>query len=248
MVRTPVLLLGNAESSEETAHEYLTFFAGIGSSCLFVPISSLRMHNEPVPTPARPVTEIAELLRELLPGGAVADEIAKTHSLEAMLPALYEELRQLASNYLRRERPNHTLQPTALVHEVYLRLSGDKPIDWKDRAHFLGIAARIMRRILANSAVARGAQKRGGGAPKVALGDVLDFSQECTVSLAGVDEALRSLEAIDPRQGRVVELRFFGGLTIEEVAEVLEISPATVKREWTTAKLWLQHELRDEAA
>jgi RNA polymerase sigma factor (TIGR02999 family) len=192
--------------------------------------------------------EITDLLRQLLPEGAVADEIAKTHSLEAMLPALYAELRQLASNYLRRERPNHTLQPTALVHEVYLRLSGDRPIDWKDRAHFLGIAARIMRRILSDSAIARGAQKRGGGATKVALDEALDFSKECTVSLAGVDEALRSLEAVDPRQGRVVELRFFGGLTIEEISEVLQISPSTVKREWSTAKLWLQHELRDEAA
>ncbi len=206
------------------------------------------MPAESSSAPAGPSAEIALLLRELLPDGAVADEIAKTHSLEAMLPALYEELRQLASNYLRRERPNHTLQPTALVHEVYLRLSGDRPIDWKDRAHFLGIAARIMRRILANSAVARGAQKRGGGAIKVALDEALDFSKECTVSLVGVDEALRSLEAVDPRQGRVVELRFFGGLTIEEIAEVLQISPATVKREWATAKLWLQHELREEAA
>jgi RNA polymerase sigma factor (TIGR02999 family) len=205
------------------------------------------MHDESSPA-ARPSAEIGDLLRELLPDGAVADEIAKTHSLEAMLPALYEELRQLASNYLRRERPNHTLQPTALVHEVYLRLSGDKPIDWKDRAHFLGIAARIMRRILANSAVARDAQKRGGGVPKVALDEALDFSKECTVSIAGVDEALRSLEAIDPRQGRVVELRFFGGLTIDEIAEVLQISAATVKREWATAKLWLQHELREQAA
>jgi RNA polymerase sigma factor (TIGR02999 family) len=206
------------------------------------------MHEQPVSPPHLPSGEIAELLRKLLPDGAVADEIAKTHSLEAMLPALYDELRQLASNYLRRERPNHTLQPTALVHEVYLKLSGDTAIDWKDRAHFLGIAARIMRRILANSAVARDAQKRGGGATKVALDEALDFSKECTVSIAGVDEALRSLEAIDPRQGRVVELRFFGGLTIDEIAEVLQISPATVKREWTTAKLWLQHKLRDRAA
>jgi RNA polymerase sigma factor (TIGR02999 family) len=162
-----------------------------------------------------------------------------------MLPQLYDELRQLAGNYLRRERPNHTLQPTALVHEVYLQLLGDRPIDWKDRAHFLGISARIMRRILADSAVARGAQKRGGGTVQVTLNEALEFSKECTVSLAGVDEALRSLEEIDPRQGRVVELRFFGGLTIEEIAEVLQISPATVKREWSTAKLWLQRQLTD---
>ena len=134
------------------------------------------------------------------------------------------------------------------MHEVYLRLAGDKPIDWKDRAHLLGIAARVMRRILASSAATRNAQKRGGGVSKLALDDALDFSAECTVSLAGVDEALRSLEAIDARQGRVVELRFFGGLTIEEIGEVLQISAATVKREWATAKLWLQHELCEQAA
>ena len=170
-----------------------------------------------------------------------------SQSLDSMLPQLYDELRRLAANYLQRERPDHTLQPTALVHEVYLRLAGDKPIEWKDRAHFLGIAARVMRRILASSAVTRNAQKRGGGVAKLALDDALDFSTDCNLSLAGVDEALRSLEAIDPRQGRVVELRFFGGLTIEEIGEVLQVSAATVKREWSTAKLWLQHELRTAA-
>ena len=138
------------------------------------------------------------------------------------------------------ERPDHTLQPTALVHEVYLRLAGDKPVDWQNRAHFLGVAARVMRRVLADSAVARNAQKRGGGQLRVALDETLDFSDECTVSLSGVDEALRTLEGIDPRQGQVVELRFYGGLTTEEIAEVLHISAATVKREWATAKLWLQ--------
>lgn len=192
--------------------------------------------------------EIAALLRELLPLGETIFRDGETRSLEAMLPQLYDELRQLAANYLRRERPNHTLQPTALVHEVYLKLLGDRPIDWKDRAHFLGISARIMRRILADSAIARGAQKRGGGVPLVALDEALNFSQECTVPIAGVDEALRSLEEIDPRQGKIVELRFFGGMTIEEIAEVLQISAATVKREWATAKLWLQHQLTDQAA
>ncbi len=190
--------------------------------------------------------EITALLQDLLPAKTGAG--AFPQSLEAMLPQLYDELRQLAGNYLRRERPDHTLQPTALVHEVYLRLLGDQPIDWKNRAHFLGISARIMRRILSDSAVARRAQKRGGGATVVALDEALDFSQECSVSLTGVDEALRTLEQVDPRQGKIVELRFFGGLTIEEVGEVLQISVATVKREWSTAKLWLQRELCDEAA
>ena len=165
------------------------------------------------------------------------------HSLESLLPQVYDELRSLAASYLRRERPDHTLQPTALVHEVYLRLAGDKPVDWQNRAHFLGIAARIMRRVLADSALARKAQKRGGGAPRFTLDAALDFSEECTVSVDGVDEALRALERMDPRQGQIVEMRFFGGLTTEEIAGVLGISVATVKREWSTAKLWLQREL-----
>jgi RNA polymerase sigma factor (TIGR02999 family) len=201
----------------------------------------------PLSSDATPPPEIVQLLRDLLPGNAPLAEFGNPGSLEAMLPQLYNELRQLAANYLRRERPNHTLQPTALVHEVYLQLLGDRPIDWKDRAHFLGISARIMRRILADSGVARSALKRGGGAEHLALDDALQFSVECTVSLRGVDEALRALETIDPRQGRIVELRFFGGLTIEEVAEVLQISVATVKREWATAKLWLQRALADDA-
>jgi RNA polymerase sigma factor (TIGR02999 family) len=189
--------------------------------------------------------EITSLLQDLLPAARTA---LPDGAMETMLPQLYDELRQLAGSYLRRERADHTLQPTALVHEVYLRLLGDQPIDWQNRAHFLGISARIMRRILADSAVARRALKRGGGATVVALDEALDFCQDCSLSLAEVDEALRSLESVDPRQGKIVELRFFGGLTIEEVAEVLAISPATVKREWSTAKLWLQRALRDEAA
>ena len=189
--------------------------------------------------------ELTELVRDLLPASDAAGDVLERNSLNAMVPQVYDELRRLAAGYLRRERPDHTLQPTALVHEVYLRLAGDQPIDWQNRAHFLGIAARVMRRILVDSALARKAQKRGGGAPRLALDDALDFSDACTVSLVGVDEALRSLEAIDPRQGQVVELRFFGGLTTDEIAAVLAVSPATVKREWATAKLWLQRRLDD---
>jgi RNA polymerase sigma factor (TIGR02999 family) len=208
------------------------------------------MSDEPHNTSARSAhaEEITALLRDLLPAETRTLGETLPDSLETMLPQLYDELRQLAGNYLRRERPDHTLQPTALVHEVYLQLLGDQAIDWKNRAHFLGISARIMRRILSDSAVARRAQKRGGGATIVALDEALEFSAECAISLSGVDEALRSLEALDPRQGKIVELRFFGGLTIEEVAEVLQISPATVKREWATAKLWLQRALCEEAA
>ena len=206
------------------------------------------MSELPASSKTEAPADIAALLRDLLRGDTqLVGAVGPTTSLEAMLPQLYDELRQLAATYLRRERPNHTLQPTALVHEVYLRLLGDQPIDWANRAHFLGISARIMRRILSDSAVARNAQKRGGGAVQVAFDDALALSTDCTVSLAGVDEALRSLETIDPRQGKIVELRFFGGLTIEEVGEVLQISPATVKREWATAKLWLQRTLADAA-
>ena len=190
--------------------------------------------------------ELTELVRDLLPASDAAGEIFRRDSLNAMLPQVYDELRALAASYLHNERPDHTLQPTALVHEVYLRLAGDRPVDWQNRAHFLGIAARIMRRILINHAVARNAQKRGGGEPRFTLDEALHFSEQCTLSLTGVDEALRSLETLDPRQGQIVELRFFGGLTTEEIAEVLAISISTVKREWATAKLWLQRQLDND--
>ena len=160
-----------------------------------------------------------------------------------MLPLVYEELRQLAGGYLRRERVDHTLQPTALVHEAYLRLLGQREIDWTNRAQFLGLAAQMMRRILSNHAAGHLAGKRGGGVTKLALDEALQFCDQRDVSLAAVDEALRGLETLDPRQGQIVELRFFGGLTVEEVGAVLGISPATVKREWTTAKRWLQREI-----
>lgn len=198
------------------------------------------------PSSAPGTPDLAGWLRDLLPGTPAAG-VAAPPSLETLLPQVYDELRALAASYLRRERPNHTLQPTALVHEVYLRLAGDKPVDWQNRAHFLGIAARIMRRVLADSALARKAQKRGGGAPRFTLDAALDFSEECTVSVDGVDEALRALEQMDPRQGQIVEMRFFGGLTTVEIAEVLGVSIATVKREWATAKLWLQQQLDCQA-
>lgn len=203
-------------------------------------IDPLPVHPDPAGGPA---PDLAGLVRDLLPASQAAGGSATAHSVESLLPQVYDELRGLAASYLRRERPDHTLQPTALVHEVYLRLAEDKPVDWQNRAHFLGIAARIMRRVLADSAIARKAQKRGGGAPKLTLDAALDFSHECVVSVDGVDEALRTLEQMDARQGQIVELRFFGGLTTQEIAEVLGISGATVKREWATAKLWLQRQL-----
>jgi RNA polymerase sigma-70 factor, ECF subfamily len=167
-------------------------------------------------------------------------------TLTAMIPTAYEELRRLAAGYLRDERSDHTLQPTALVHEVYLRLTDQASIHWQNRAHFLGIAARMMRRILINHAIAHSAAKRGGpDAVRLQFDDALDFYRQRDVSLVAVDAALHRLEELDKRQAQIVEFRFFGGLTVEEIAKVLEIAPITVKREWATAKLWLQRELSE---
>ncbi len=183
---------------------------------------------------------ISALVADLLPA---ADDPA----IAAALPAVYEELRELATNYLRRERSDHTLQPTALVHESYLRLRTQQTVDWGNRLQFLSIAARMMRRILSDHATARAAEKRGGGVTKLQLDAALNFYDEHAISIRAVDEALRDLEAMDPRQARVVELRFFGGLTIEETAELMSLSEATVKREWTTARRWLQREIAGSA-
>lgn len=166
-----------------------------------------------------------------------------TDSLNAALPGVYEELRELASSYLRKERVGHTLQPTALVHESYLRLMDQHSVDWSNRLHFLSIAARMMRRILANHATARETEKRGENAPRLELDAALELYDQRAVSIAAVDEALRDLEEIDPRQARVVELRFFAGLTADEISQVMNISPKTVQREWTVAKRWLRREL-----
>lgn len=164
-------------------------------------------------------------------------------ALERLLPAVYDELRKLARSYLRRERPDHTLQATALVHEAYLRLIDQHSVTWQNRAHFFGIAAQMMRRILVNHAVAKQTDKRGGDAQKLSLDEALGLAEERELDLIALDDAMKTLAEFDPRQSRIVELRFFGGLSIEETAEVLGISPATVKREWNTAKMWLHREL-----
>ncbi|MGB8341911.1 MAG: ECF-type sigma factor [Chthoniobacterales bacterium] len=173
-----------------------------------------------------------------LQGTAAPSDNSKT--LEEMMPLVYEELRRLAAGYLRNERPDHTLQRTALVHEAYLRLVAQGRISWANPAHLLAIFARLMRQTLTNHAVARTRTKRGGADPTEAI---LEFYERNEVDVAAVDEALRELEALDPRQGQIVELRFFGGLTIEEISTLLDISPATVKREWAVAKLWLRKTL-----
>ena len=169
---------------------------------------------------------------------------ADAESLTAMMPAVYDELRRLAAGYLNGERAEHTLQPTALVHEAYLRLANQRQSTWQNRAHLLAIAARMMRRILTNHAVARDAAKRGGhDVVRLTLDDALDIYDRQEVKLLDVEEALRNLETLDSRQAQIVEMRFFGGLTVEEISEVLEISSRTVKREWSFAKRWLQHKL-----
>jgi RNA polymerase sigma factor (TIGR02999 family) len=164
-------------------------------------------------------------------------------SLDSLLPVVYQELRRLAASYLRRERPGQTLQPTALVHEAYLRLMKDRPERWQNRAHFCAIAAHSMRQILIERARARGAIKRGGQVPRVTLDEALVGGNGPSYDLLALDEALGKLAAFDPEQARLVELRFFGGLTVEETAEAMNISPATVKRHWTMARAWLAREL-----
>jgi len=164
-------------------------------------------------------------------------------SLDSLLPLVYKELRRLAAGYLRREKPGQTLQPTALVHEAYMRLMKDRPDRWQNRAHFCAIAAHSMRQILIERARARGAAKRGGVRHRVTLDDALAAGEDRSIDLLALDEALERLAAIDPEQARLVELRFFGGLTVEETAEAMDISPATVKRHWTIAKAWLRADL-----
>lgn len=164
-------------------------------------------------------------------------------ALDQLMPLVYDELRRLARSYLRRERPDHTLQATDLVHEAYLRLIEQDAVTWQNRAHFFGIASQMMRRILVNHALARRAAKRGGFVQRLSLDKAVSFGAQPDVDLLALDEALTDLEKMDARQSHIVELRFFGGLSIEETAEVLKISPATVKREWATAKLWLRRQM-----
>ena len=169
-------------------------------------------------------------------------------SLDALMPVVYDELRRQARRYLRRERPDHTLQSTALVNEAYLRLVDQRSANWRNRSQFFGIAAQLMRRILVDHARGRSAAKRGSGAPKLALVEELAGAAAPDVDLVALDDALNKLAEFDPQQSRIVELRFFSGLSIEDTAEALGISPATVKRDWSTAKAWLYRELSGSRA
>lgn len=178
----------------------------------------------------------------------VTDLLARWRSgdreaLDALMPLVYQELRRIARHYLQRERADHTLQSTALVHEAYVRLVGNNPPEWRNRAHFFGVAARLMRQILVDHARVQRADKRGGGAFKLSLDEGLVGAPGKDLDLLDLDNALRGLAQLDPQQSQVVELRFFAGLSIEDTAEVLGISPATVKRDWATARAWLQREM-----
>jgi RNA polymerase sigma factor (TIGR02999 family) len=164
---------------------------------------------------------------------------------EALMPLVYDELRRIARRHLWRQRPNHTLQSAALVNEAYLRLVRQESPQWQNRAHFFGVAAKAMRQILVDYARSRLAAKRGAGAPRFTLDTkiALPEQEKEEVDLVALDDALNTLTALDPRQSRIIELRFFGGLSIQDTAVVLGISPATVKREWTMARMWLHREL-----
>ncbi|HWW84051.1 MAG TPA: sigma-70 family RNA polymerase sigma factor [Vicinamibacterales bacterium] len=185
--------------------------------------------------PAEPKGDVTRLLAELNAGNQDA--------LAALVPLVYDELRKLAARYLRRERPDQTLQATALVHEAYLRLVEQRAVQWQNRAHFLGIAAQAMRRILVSRARASNASKRGSGALELPLDGVALVTPQQPVDLVALDAALEHLAGIDAQQSRIVELRFFGGLTVEEVGEVLGLSTSTIKREWRLAKAWLRREM-----
>ncbi len=165
-----------------------------------------------------------------------------------LIPMVYGELRRLAGSYMRRERSDHTLQATALVHEAYLKLIEQRAVNWQSRAHFFGIAAQIMRRILVDHARGHLRDKRGGGQSEVPLDEAIVFAPQQSGELVRLDQALDRLALIDPRQAKIVELRFFGGLTVEEASEVIGISPKTVKRDWSVAKAWLHGELKQSHA
>ena len=183
----------------------------------------------------QPHTQVTQLLQKWHEGNQEA--------LEALMPLVYNELKRLAGSYLRRERPDHTLQSAALVNEAYLRLVDQTQTQWQNKAHFYGIAAQMMRRVLADHARSHNAAKRGAGMPELELNESVAQAQSRSVDVMDLEEALQKLEKLDPQQGKIVELRFFSGLSIEDTANVLGISPATVKRDWAAARAWLFREV-----
>lgn len=186
----------------------------------------------------QPSQDVSQMLRDWRNGDAQA--------FDRLLPLVYDELKRLAAGYLRRERPGHTLQTTALVHEAYLRLVDQTHADWQNRAQFIGVAANLMRRILVDHAREKQATKRGSGALRLSLNDITGKAKEKDAEVLALNDALTELQTFDPQQSRIVELRYFAGLSIAETAEVVGISPATVKREWNAAKAWLYNQLKPE--
>jgi RNA polymerase sigma-70 factor (ECF subfamily) len=182
--------------------------------------------------------QVTQLLKAMRAGDAQA--------AEDLLPLVYAELHRLARSYMRRERPDHTLQATALINEAYLRLVGED-VDWNSREHFIGLAAHVMRRVLVDYARTRNAEQRGGGLKRVEMQDDLAISAEQLDQVEELDEALKKLEKENPRQARVVELRYFGGLSVEQIGAMLQIAPRSVKRDWALARIWLFRELRPGA-
>jgi RNA polymerase sigma-70 factor (ECF subfamily) len=193
-------------------------------------------------TKVRRMTSSPKSVTQLLIEWREGDETA----LDQLIPLVYEEMRRLARYYMRRERPGHTLQTTALINEAYIRLVDHKGMRWQNRAHFYGVAAQAMRRILVNHARSRHYEKRGGGAPMVELDEAATVARERAAEMVALDEALNQLAAVDPRQSKVVELRYFGGMSVEETAEVLGVSSVTVMRDWRAAKAWLLREITSD--
>ena len=192
-----------------------------------------------MPIPSLPPQEVTQLLVDWGNGNQAA--------LDRLMPVVYTELRQLAHRYMRRERPGHTMQTTALIHEAYLRLVDQNQVRWQHQAHFFGIAARLMRQILIEHARSRTRAKRGGGVGTISLDEAAIVSQARATELLALDDALERLATMDPRKSQVVELRFFGGLSVEEAAQVLNIAPNTVLRDWRMAKAWLRREISNES-
>ncbi|HSS18922.1 MAG TPA: sigma-70 family RNA polymerase sigma factor [Pyrinomonadaceae bacterium] len=183
-----------------------------------------------------PTENVTKLLIELSNGDRDA--------VDLLLPVIYDELRKLAANYLRRERPDHTLQPTALVHEAYIRLVDQTRVNWQNRAHFFGVAAQIMRRLLVDHARKHNAEKRGQEFQKLSLDENIDRAVERSAELIALDDALKAFAEFDEQKARMVELRYFGGLSIEETADVLGVAPTTVKRQWRAARAWLHGQMQ----
>jgi RNA polymerase sigma-70 factor, ECF subfamily len=195
-----------------------------------------------------PATQPNDPNRQEITGRLIAWNTGESGALESVIDAVYKELRRMADRYLRQESPGHSLQPTALVHEAYLRLVDQTQVTWQNRAHFFGVAAQMMRRILVDHARGKHRTKRGGNEPTISIEEVLEVGRGKTPNLVALDEALNSLAEIDLRKSQVIEMRFFGGMSVDETAVALDVSPQTVMRDWKLAKAWLYKQLKKESA